>query len=59
MDLEESMPPTEVAVYDNGCLLSHGPVSCSKAGSWSMTPRTTARNGCDLKGLPLTYWMQR
>ena len=24
MDLEESMPPTEVVVYDNGCLLSRG-----------------------------------
>ena len=24
MDLEESMPPTEVAVYDNDCLLSRG-----------------------------------
>ena len=24
MDLEESIPPTEVAVYDNGCLLSRG-----------------------------------
>ena len=24
MDLEESMPSTEVAVYDNGCLLSQG-----------------------------------
>ena len=32
-----------------------GVVFCSKAGSWSMTCRMTMPNGCNLRGLPLTY----
>ena len=36
-----------------------GAVFCSKAGSWSMTCSTTALNGCDVEGPPLTYRMQR
>ena len=57
MDLEESMPPTEVAVYDNGCLLSRGCGLLFKGQVLVYNPQNDHAEWVQFRGPPLAYQM--